>query len=91
MASRDKRARHLPERVLRQYGYVQTIPRPPTDIGPLAPADVAMAFMEFSLHVLSQQERDDLVPEAEPWSHYVGYMRWFLISAFLHIFYCIEF
>jgi len=44
---------------------VQTIPRPSTDIGPLAPADVAMTFLEFALHVLSQQERGDLVPEGK--------------------------
>ncbi|RHN77039.1 hypothetical protein MtrunA17_Chr1g0150421 [Medicago truncatula] len=57
MAGRDRMVRHLPERVLRQYMYVQTGPRAPTDIGPLVPEEVAMTFMEFSLHVLSQQER----------------------------------
>jgi len=60
-----------------QYRYVQTVPRPPTYIGPLAPGDVAMTFMEFALHVLSQQERGDLVPDDEPWNHYRGYIRWF--------------
>jgi hypothetical protein len=64
-------------RQVRQYKYVQTVPRPPTDIGPLAPGDVAMAFMEFALHVLSQQERGDMVPDDESWSHSRGYMRWF--------------
>jgi len=54
MTDRDKRVRHLPERVLRQYGYVQTIPRPPTHIGSIALGDVDMAFMEFALDVLSQ-------------------------------------
>ena len=77
MAGRDRRVRHLPKRVLRQYGYVQTIPRSPTDIGPLAPEEVAMAFMEFALHVLSQQEKGDLVPDDEPLSHSRGYMCWF--------------
>jgi len=72
-----QRVCHLPERVLSQYGYVQTVHRPPTDIGPLAPGEVAMAFMEFALHVLSQQERGDLVPDDEPWSHSRGYMIWF--------------
>jgi len=42
---------------MRQYDYVQTIPRPPTSIGPLDPAEVATAFLEFVVHVLSQQER----------------------------------
>jgi len=41
MADKDRRVCHLPERVLRQYGYVQTRPRPPTDIGRLAADDVA--------------------------------------------------
>lgn len=54
MAGKDRKVCHLPERVLRQYGYIQTVPRPPTDIGPLALGEVAMAFMEFALHVLSQ-------------------------------------
>jgi hypothetical protein len=75
MAGKDRRVCHLPERVLRQYGYVQTVPGPPTDIGPLAAGEVVMAFMEFALHVLSQQERGDLVPDNEPRSHSTGYMR----------------
>ena len=78
MADKDRRVRHLPERVLRQYGYVQTIPKPPTDIGPLTVADVAKAFMEFALQVLSQQKRGDLVPDNESWDHSRGYMRWFV-------------
>jgi len=48
MAGTDRMVRHLPERVLRQYGYVQTRPRPPTDIEALAADDVAQAFMEFA-------------------------------------------
>jgi len=80
MVGKDRRVRHLPERVLRQYGYVQTIPRPPIDIGHLAATDVARAFMEYALHVLSQQERGELVPvpDNESWSASWGYMRWFV-------------
>ncbi|RHN45196.1 hypothetical protein MtrunA17_Chr7g0227761 [Medicago truncatula] len=59
MAGKDRMVRHLPEWVLMQYRYAQTVPRPPTDIGTVAPEAVAMAFMEFSLHVLSQQQRGD--------------------------------
>jgi len=36
-----------------------------------------MAFMEFSVHDLSQQERGDLVSDDELWSHSRGYMCWF--------------
>ena len=52
-----KMVRHLPERVLRQYEYVQTVLRSPTMILPLAPADVAVTFLEIVMHVVSQQER----------------------------------
>jgi len=41
MAGKDNRVCHLPERVLRQYWYVQTISRAPTDIRRLAADDVA--------------------------------------------------
>ena len=37
----DRMVRHLPERVLRQYGYVQTVLMAPTDIELLAADDVA--------------------------------------------------
>jgi len=53
MAGKDRRVRHLPEQVLRRYGYFQTIPRAPIDVGRLAADDVAQAFTEFALHVLS--------------------------------------
>jgi len=69
--------RHLPERVLRQYRYVQTVPRPPTTIMPLSPPDVAAAFLEFNLHVIAQQQRGDQVPDDEPWKHSDRYIRWF--------------
>jgi hypothetical protein len=54
MANKDRMCRHLPEQVLRQYDYVQTIPLPPTRIAVIEPTDVVMAFMEFAVHVLSQ-------------------------------------
>jgi len=78
MAGKGRRVRHLPEQVLRQYRYVQTRPRPPRGIQPFAADDVAMAFMEFALHLLSQKERGHLVPNNEPWAHSRGYMRWFV-------------
>ena len=78
MAGKDKRICHLPKRVLRRYRYVQTIPKPPTYIGLLAAVDVTMAFMEFALHVLNQQQRGDLVPDGESRAHSRGYMRCFI-------------
>jgi len=68
---------HLLERGLRQYSYVQTIPRPPTTIGDLVPADVVIAFTYFVVHVLSQQEMGDPFPEDGVWKHEIGYMKWF--------------
>lgn len=69
--------RHLPERVLRQYRHVQRVPRPPTDVMPLAAADVAAAFLEFALHVVPHQRRGRQVPDDEPWKQTERYVRWF--------------
>ena len=77
MAGKARMCRSLPERVLRQYSYVQTILKPPTTIGPLEPEEVVTAFIEFVVHVLSQHERGTPVLEDEVWKHSKGYMRWF--------------
>jgi hypothetical protein len=71
MADKARMVYHLPERVPRQYVYVQTIPRP-TMIEPLEPAEVVIAFLEFALHVITQQRRGDPVSEGEEWMHSVG-------------------
>jgi hypothetical protein len=68
----------LARAVLRQYEYVQTWPRPPIDIEPLAVDDVAMTFTGFALHVLSQQQRGHPILDNESWAHSKGYMRWFI-------------
>jgi len=72
MADSNRMVRHLPERVLRQYGNVQTIPRPPTDIELLAADDVAQAFTEFALHVLSHQQTGHPVLDNQSWTHTRG-------------------
>jgi len=77
MAGKQKIVRHRPERVLRQYEYVLTVPRPPTMIIPLAPADVVAAFLEFVLYVVAQQHSVAQVPDKEPWKHSDRYIRWF--------------
>jgi len=69
MASKARMMRHFPERVLRQYGYVQTVPMSPTSIKPLEPAEVATCLLEFVVHVLSQVQRGYLVPEGEEHMH----------------------
>jgi len=78
MAGSDRMVRHLPERVLRQYGYVQRILRPLTDIEVIAADDVAHAFTEFALHVLSHHKRGDQVMDNQSWARTRGYMRWFV-------------
>jgi len=77
MAEKQRMVRHLPERVLRQYRYIQSVPRPPTTIMPLVPADVVVAFLEFALHVVAQQHRGAQVPDDEPWRHLDRYIKWF--------------
>ncbi|RHN70569.1 hypothetical protein MtrunA17_Chr3g0136941 [Medicago truncatula] len=44
--------RHLPERVLRQYGYVQTVPRHPSDVVELSSAEIVQTFVDFRTHTL---------------------------------------
>jgi len=44
---------------------------------PLELGEVAICFLEFAVHVLSQQQRGDPVPEGEGHKHSVGYTRWF--------------
>ena len=46
-------------------------------ITPLAPPDVAVAFLEFALHVITQQQRGDQVPDDEPWKHSDRCIQWF--------------
>jgi len=38
---------------------------------------VVTTFLEFALHVLSQQERGELVPKDKEWKHSNGYIKWF--------------
>ena len=72
MAGSDRMVRHLPEWVLRQYGYVQTILRAPTNIELIAADDVAQAFTEFALHVLSHQQTGHPVLDNQSWTHTRG-------------------
>ena len=77
MADKDRMVRHLSERVLRQYDHVQTVPRHPTTIEPLEPTQVVTTFLEFPLHVLTQQQRGEPISEGDEWMHENGYIKWF--------------
>jgi len=74
MADKDRMCCQLSERVLRQYDCVQIIPLPLTMIADIEPTTLVATFMEFVVHVLSQQESDP-VREDEVWKHSVGYMN----------------
>ena len=51
MAGKQKMAHHLPERVLRQYDYVQTVPRSLTTIGPLCNSPISARFILLFIYV----------------------------------------
>jgi len=55
MGGKQKMVCHLPELVLRQYRYVQTVPRSPTMILPLAPADVLPSWSLFCTSLASRR------------------------------------
>jgi len=50
---------HLPGRVLRQYRYVQTVPRHPTDVVELRPPQIVHAFLDFHTHMLKEPDWDE--------------------------------
>lgn len=75
MCGRDIIYRHLPERVKRQYGYVQDIPRAPTSVLPLPFQAVAQAFLDFRVHIIPQAAWGREVDQ--PWQYEEGYMRWY--------------
>ena len=70
--------RHLPERVLRQYGYVQTVPRPPTDVAEISAAMVAQAFLDFRTCTLKEEDWGEHAGE-DTWRMADGYVRWYTV------------
>jgi len=70
--------RHLPERVLRQYGYVQTIPRPLTDVAEMSAAEIAQAFLDFCTRTLKAADWGEHAGE-DSWRMADGYVRWYTV------------
>ncbi|XP_045822299.1 protein MAIN-LIKE 1-like [Trifolium pratense] len=69
--------RYLPERVLRQFGRVQTIPRHPShSANPLTPRlQISQQYAQYMDWVLTPEERGDL--PLHSWNVAPGYMRWY--------------
>jgi len=67
---------HLPERVFRQYGYVQTVPRHPTDVVELRAPHIMQAFLDFHTHALKEPDWGELIGE-ETWQMRDGYVLWY--------------
>ena len=69
--------RHLPERVLRQYKYVQTILRHPTNVVDLRPPQIVQAFIEFRTHTLNEPDWGESAGK-ETWRMRDGYVLWYI-------------
>ncbi|WJX68801.1 hypothetical protein P8452_53136 [Trifolium repens] len=74
---------YLPERVLRQFSHVQSIPRHLRESAPpflTAPATtlitISLHFSGFMERVLTAAQRGSLA--IDPWYAVAGYMRWYL-------------
>jgi hypothetical protein len=69
---------HLPEWVLRQYRYVQSVPRHPSDIVELSPAEIVQAFVDFHTHTLKAADWGEHAGE-HTWRMADGYVRWYTV------------
>jgi hypothetical protein len=75
----DRRVyRHLPERVLRQYVYVQSVPIPPSDIVELSPAEIVQAFVDFRPRTLKAADWGEHAGE-DTWRMEEDYVRWYIV------------
>ena len=68
--------RYLPERVLRQYRYVQRVLRHPTDVVELSLPHIVQAFIGFRTHTLKEPDWGELAGE-QTWWMIDGYVIWY--------------
>jgi hypothetical protein len=75
----DRRVyRHLPERVLRQYKYIQIVPRHPSEIVQLSPTEIVQAFVDFRTRTLKADYWGEHAEE-QPWRMADDYVRWYTV------------
>jgi hypothetical protein len=75
----DRRVyRHFPERVLRQYRYVQAVPRHPSDVVELSLTEIVQAFVYFRTHTLKATNWGEHEGE-HTWHMADGYVRWYTV------------
>jgi len=68
--------RHLPERGLRQYGYVQRVRKHPTNVVELLPPQIVQAFVDFRTHTLKEADWGEPAEE-QTWRMADGYVLWY--------------
>ena len=68
--------RHLPERVLRKYGYIERVPRHPTDVVELPPPQIVQTFVDFRTHTLKEPDWGEPTGE-QTWRMREGCVLWY--------------
>ncbi|WVZ21388.1 hypothetical protein V8G54_008710 [Vigna mungo] len=68
----DTLSRHLPERLMRQFGFYQEIPRPPTVVADADVVAVDFAWLHFTDHVIRNVRQASYPSECVD-----GYIQWF--------------
>jgi hypothetical protein len=85
MCGVEKVCRHLPERVKRQYGYVQDIPRYLTYVLSMRASHTPQAFIDFRPHTTKEESWGQPTKDI-PWWFEDGNMLWYGRVSLPHIF-----